>query len=92
MKRTNPRSMETAGEWGFILASEGGARDGMGLELYAGNPLEPGREMVAEVFRDDLVDPPTFTVTLFQPLPLRLVEALIAEARKRFADDLEGNR
>jgi hypothetical protein len=56
-------------------------RDGMAFELDDIGP-SPGRGLVLEAFRDGATGNMTFTSRTTEPLPFRLVEAFIAEARR----------
>lgn len=68
----------------FIFSSEVGERDGMAVEMWT----DVGSEgvMLGEVFRDDLVEPPTYTLKLSRPIALEHVRSLIAEADRRFPE------
>lgn len=57
-------------------------RDGMALELDDIGP-SPGRGIVLEAFYDDDTGNMTFRSCTTEPLPFLLVEAFIAEARRR---------
>jgi hypothetical protein len=70
------------GRWyATTLASDVHARDGMGLELYDVAPA-PGRGAGLEAFHHDASGEITFAAHVNDPLPLKLVEQFIAEARR----------
>lgn len=59
----------------YVVASDVGSRDGIGIEIYSGN------NMLLEIFRDDTKK--TREVTLYKKeLDLELVEQAIALFRK----------
>lgn len=59
----------------YVVASDVGNRDGIGIEIYSGN------EMLLEVFRDDTKK--TREVTLYKKeLDLELVEQAVALFKK----------
>lgn len=62
----------------LLLVSAVGKRDGMAIELA----LESG-EQVAEVFEDDATGARTVTFFTHEPVPLAVVEWLLAEAARR---------
>ena len=65
----------------YIIASDVGGRDGIGVEIYS------GEEMVLEVFRDDTKKN---EVTLYQrDLDLELVEQAIALFRKEIPQEFQ---
>ena len=57
-------------------------RDGMALELEDVGP-SPGRGLVLEAFYDDDTGHMSLTSSTTEPLPIPLVEAFIAEVRRR---------
>ena len=65
-----------------VIASDTGARDGIGVEIYAGN------NMVMEIFRDDTKK--KREVTLFQDeLDLELVEQAITLFKEEIPEDFQ---
>ncbi len=62
----------------LFLVSAVGERDGMALELAS----ESG-EQVAEVFEDDVTKQRTVAFFTAEPVPLPVVEWLLAEAARR---------
>ncbi|MBO7924597.1 hypothetical protein C7Y69_21310 [Alteromonas sp. KS69] len=66
----------------YVIASDTGARDGIGVEIYA------GKNMVMEIFRDDTKK--RREVTLYQDeLDLELVEQAIALFKKEIPEDFQ---
>ena len=66
----------------YLIASEVGDRDGIGVEVYS------GKEMILEVFRDD--SKKTREVTLYKKdLDLELVEQTIALFKKEIPWDFQ---
>ena len=61
----------------LILASSGGERDGIALEL----DRDADGEQVAEVFEDGATGDRTFRCYTDQPVPVEAVEWLIAQAQ-----------
>lgn len=62
----------------LLLVSAVGQRDGMALELD-----DATGKQVAEVFEDDLTKERTVTFFTDRPVPLPVVEWLLAEAARR---------
>lgn len=56
-------------------------RDGMALEVEDVAPA-PGRGQVLEIFFSDQTGDMMFTAMTTEPLPLRLIEHVVAEARR----------
>lgn len=70
------------GRWYAVtMASDVGARDGMGLELDDVAPA-PGRGVALEAFHHDQTGEMTFTAFTNEPLPLDLVEQFVEQARR----------
>ena len=66
----------------YVIASDTGARDGIGVEIYVGN------NMVMEIFRDDTKK--KREVSLFQDQPdLELVEQAINLFKEEIPEDFQ---
>ncbi len=66
----------------YVVASDVGARDGIGVEIYSGN------DMIMEVFRDDTKR--KREVTLYQKeIDLELVEQAIALFKLEIPEDYQ---
>ncbi len=76
--------MEVGGQtYSFLVASEVGERDGLGVEAY--RQSSEGRTFLCVVFRNDLDRKVTFTA-YEEDIPFEVVEHTCRLARERLAD------